>query len=82
MHIFSYMELKYLIKPYHVGSKNAKSLAIVIPLQLRREANIDLSSIFLLKLNKRTKIMTLQNIKQLIETPADQSELKQQNPQS
>jgi hypothetical protein len=81
------MELKYLIRPYHVGSRNAKSLAIIIPSQLRREANIDLSAIFLLRINKRTKIMTLQNIKQLIEkyqdvTPADQSEPNQQNPQS
>ena len=76
------LESKYLIKPYHVGFKNAKSLAIVIPFELKRGANIDLSSIFLLKVNKKTKIMTLQNIKQLIETPADQSDLKQQKPQS
>jgi hypothetical protein len=78
------LEAKYLIKPYHVGSKNAKSLAIVIPSQLRMEANIDLSAIFLLKVNKKTKIMTLQNIKQLIEkyqdvTSASQSEFHQQN---
>ena len=76
------MKSRYLIRPYHVGSRNAKSLAIVIPSQLRKEANIDLSAIFLLKINKETKIMTLQNIKQLIETPADQSELRQQNRQS
>jgi hypothetical protein len=75
------MESKYLIRPYQVGSKNAKSLAIVIPSQLRREAKIDLSAIFLLKVNKETKIMTLQNIKQVIETSADQSE-QQQSPQS
>jgi hypothetical protein len=84
---FSHMVLNYLIRPYHVGSKNAKSLAIVIPSQLRKEANIDLSAIFLLRINKKTKIMTLQNIKQWIEkckdvTPADQSESNQQNPQS
>jgi hypothetical protein len=65
------MVLNYLIKPYHVGSKNAKSLAIVIPSQLRREANIDLSAIFLLRINKKTKIMTLQNIKQSIEKYED-----------
>ena len=78
----SHMELKYLIRPYHVGSKNAKSLAIIIPSQLRREANIDLSAIFLLRINKKTKIITLQNIKQSIEkyedvTPEGQSELDQ-----
>jgi hypothetical protein len=83
----SHMELKYLIKPYHVGSKNAKSLAIIIPSQLRREANIDLSAIFWLRINEKTKIMTLQNIKQWIEkyqdvTPADQSDPNQQNPRS
>lgn len=87
MHIFHILETGYLIKPYHVGSKNAKSLAIVIPSQLRREANIDLSSIFLLKINKKTKLMTLQDIKQLIKkyqdvTSVSKSELRQQNPQS
>lgn len=84
---FSHMVLNYLIRPYHVGSKNAKSLAIVIPSQLRKEANIDLSAIFLLRISKKTKIMTLQNIKQSIEKyedviPADQSEPNQQNLQS
>jgi hypothetical protein len=83
----SHMELKYLIKPYHVGSKNAKSLAIIIPSQLRREASIDSSAIFLLRINEETKIMTLQNIKQWIEkyqdaTPADRSKPNQQNPRS
>jgi hypothetical protein len=82
----SHMELKYLIRPYHVGSKNAKSIAIIIPSQVRREADIDLSAIFLLKINKKTKILTLQNIKQWIEKyqdviPADQSEPNQRNPQ-
>ena len=76
---FSFMVLNYLVRPYHVGSKNAKSLAIIIPSQLRREADIDLSAIFLLRLDKKTKIMTLQNIKLTIEKynaviPADQSE--------
>lgn len=84
---FSHMVLNYLIRPYHVGSKNAKSLAIIIPSQLRREANIDLSAIFLLRINKKTKIITLQNIKQSIEkyedvTPTDQSEPNQQSLQS
>ena len=83
----SYMQLNYLIRPYHVGSKNAKSLAIIIPSQVRREASIDLSAIFLLKINKKTKIMTLHNIKQSIEkcegvTPEGQNELDQYNPQS
>lgn len=80
----SHMEIKYLIRPYHVGSKNAKSLAIIIPSQLRREASIDLSAIFLLKINEKTKLMTLQNIKQWIEKyqdviPADQGEPNQKN---
>jgi hypothetical protein len=61
--------LSYLIRPYHVGSKNAKSLAIIIPSEVRRDANIDLSAIFLLKINKKTKVLTkyqtigLKNIK-------------------
>ena len=83
----SHMELKYLIRPYHVGSKNAKSIAIIIPSQVRREADIDLSAIFLLKINKKKKILTLQNIKQWIEkyqdvATADQSEPNQRNPES
>ena len=80
------MQLNYLIRPYHVGSKDAKSLAIIIPSEVRREADIDLSAIFLLKINKKTKVMTLQNIKQWIEkyqevATADQSEANQRNPQ-
>lgn len=83
----SHMVLNYLIRPYHVGSKNAKSLAIIIPSRLRREANIDVSAIFLLRINKKTKIMTLQNIKESIEkyediAPADRSETSRHDIQS
>jgi hypothetical protein len=37
----------YLIQPYFVGSKEAKSLALIIPARVRKEANLDASTIFI-----------------------------------
>lgn len=39
----------YLIQPYPVGSKNSKSLAIVIPSEIAKKLQIDTSTVFVLK---------------------------------
>ena len=38
----------YSIQPYHVGSKQGKSLALVLPNQVVKRRNIDTSTIFVL----------------------------------
>ena len=57
----------YLIQPYFVGSKEAKSLALIIPAQVRRETNIDASTIFMLSIDEKTKRITLQRMNEIIE---------------
>ena len=57
----------YISQPYEVGSKSAKSLAIVIPAPLRKQANITTSTILLLKIDEKTKQITLRNISNVVE---------------
>jgi len=52
------MRNHYFIQPYHVGSKNSKSLAIVIPLEVRKKMQIDTSTVFILK-NSNNKCISL-----------------------
>jgi hypothetical protein len=52
----------YAIQPYYVGSKNGKSLAIVIPSKVAKKYNLDPSTIFSLKTDDITKTITLQNV--------------------
>ena len=52
----------YALQPYQVGSKNAKSLAIVIPAKIVRKFHIDTSTIFTLEGDDNTKKITLQTI--------------------
>ena len=60
-------EVTYIIQPYQVGSKTAKSLALIIPAKVRKEANISTSTVFSLRMDKNTKRITLQTINELIE---------------
>ena len=57
----------YLIQPYFVGSKEAKSLALIIPARIRKETNIDASTIFMLSIDEKTKRITLQRVNEIIE---------------
>jgi hypothetical protein len=52
----------YALQPYQVGSKNAKSLAIVIPAKIAKKFHIDTSTIFTLEGDDDTKKVTLQTI--------------------
>ncbi len=53
------MRNNYLIQPYLVGSKNSKSLAIVIPLDIRKKMQIDPSTVFVLETNNDNKCISL-----------------------
>jgi hypothetical protein len=57
-------KIPYVIKPYRVGTKNGKSLAMIIPAGFARDNQIDTSTIFILKneLNNLESI-TLQRIR-------------------
>jgi len=71
------MNKYYLVRPYSVGSKSTKCLAMVIPAALRKRANIDTSSILMAKIDEKTKQITLKNLNAIIErsemTPVDES---------
>jgi len=41
--------ITYVIKPYKVGTKKGKSLAMIIPARFARDNQIDTSTIFILK---------------------------------
>jgi hypothetical protein len=56
------MKEVYAIQPYLVGSKQAKSLALVIPAQVVREYNINPSTVFTLRRTKKTKGIILQSV--------------------
>jgi antitoxin component of MazEF toxin-antitoxin module len=56
------MKYVYALQPYQVGSKNGKSLAIVIPAEVAKKYNIDTSTIFALKGDDDTKIVTLRTV--------------------
>jgi hypothetical protein len=50
----------YLLQPFHVGSKNAKSTALVVPCAVVKEYNIDRSTIFMLQTDNQKKTITLE----------------------
>lgn len=70
---------RYIIQPYEVGSKQAKSLALIIPAEVRKEANVNTSTVFILNIDEKTKRITLQKINEIMEksentmVPAEES---------
>jgi bifunctional DNA-binding transcriptional regulator/antitoxin component of YhaV-PrlF toxin-antitoxin module len=65
----------YAIQPYLIGSKSGQSLALIIPAQVRKEANLDASTVFVLKIDQKTRRVVLQNIDEKFGNliPADDS---------
>ena len=53
----------YAIQPYQVGSNKSKSLAVILPKKITEEWEIDQSTIFSLKVDKKSKILILKSIK-------------------
>jgi hypothetical protein len=60
--IFSNMKELYVLQPYEVGSRTAKSLALIIPAKVARECGIGISTVFALSTNPSTKRVVLQQI--------------------
>jgi hypothetical protein len=57
----------YAIQPYAVGSKGAKSLALIIPARIARQCDITPNTMFSVKADRKTKAVTLQTVKLLKE---------------
>jgi len=53
--LFMFPRNVYATQPYLVGSKGRKSLAIIIPARLVKEYDVDTSTIFAVRADKRTK---------------------------
>jgi len=49
-----------LIQPYKVGSKKGKSLAVILPADITKHCHIDPSTFFVLRVDGKTKRITLQ----------------------
>jgi antitoxin component of MazEF toxin-antitoxin module len=47
----------YIVQPYKVGTKDRKSLAVIIPAQIAKEENLDPSTIFSLRVDSMKKII-------------------------
>jgi len=47
----------HVIQPYWVGTKERKSLALIIPSQIAKEQNLDASTIFALRVDDTKKII-------------------------
>ena len=52
----------YAIQPWKVGSKNGKTLVMSIPSNIIKVHKINTSTIFLLKSDAETGLITIQNI--------------------
>ena len=53
--IIIWMKTIYSLQPFEIGSKNGESLVMTIPVSVKKECNIDTSSIFCLKVNEKIK---------------------------
>jgi hypothetical protein len=71
------MKSVYALQPYQVGSKQSKSLALVIPSKVAKEYHIDISTVFALRADGKTKKITLETVKGIDEQknviPAEES---------
>ena len=69
------MKSIYILQPYHVGSKNGKSLAMVIPARVAKACNIDISTAFALRVDKSRKHITLESLNEINELSRDKSQI-------
>jgi antitoxin component of MazEF toxin-antitoxin module len=67
LHIFISMKSMYALQPYQVGSKDGKSLALIIPAKVAKQYNVSTSTVFTLKADEDTKrIMLQQTLNEII----------------
>jgi hypothetical protein len=60
------MKSLYALQPYHVGSKDRKSLAVIIPAKVAKQCNVDTSTIFTLQVDEDKKRLMLQMVDKVI----------------
>jgi antitoxin component of MazEF toxin-antitoxin module len=60
------MKSLYALQPYKVGSKERKSLAIIIPSKVVKQCNVDASTVFTLQVDEDKKRLMLQMIDKVI----------------
>jgi hypothetical protein len=66
----------YVVQPYEVGSRERKSLAIIIPASIARKYDVNKSTILALSINEKGERIMLQKVKvidQIMMKPADES---------
>jgi hypothetical protein len=64
------MKSQYALQPYYIGSKDGKSLALIIPAKVAKRCNVDASTIFTLQVDENAKRLMLQTIdKAIINNP-------------
>ena len=64
------MKSQYALQPYYIGSKDGKSLALIIPAKVAKRYNVDASTIFTLQIDEDKKRLMLQTIdKAIINNP-------------
>jgi antitoxin component of MazEF toxin-antitoxin module len=56
----------YALQPYYVGSKDGKSLALIIPAKVAKRYNVDASTVFTLQVDENKKRLMLQTIDKAI----------------
>ncbi len=52
-----YVDMKqvYVLQPYQVGSKDGKSLALIIPAKVARQCSVNTSTVFTLRVDEGYK---------------------------
>lgn len=60
------MKSQYALQPYQVGSRDRKSLAVIIPAKVAKQYNIDKSTVFTLHVDYDKKRLMLQMIEKVI----------------
>jgi antitoxin component of MazEF toxin-antitoxin module len=60
------MKSLYALQPYYIGSKDGKSLALIIPAKVAKRYNVDASTVFTLQIDEDKKRLMLQTIDKAI----------------
>jgi hypothetical protein len=67
------IEKVFSIQPYKVGTRNGKSLALIIPAKIVKEQKINTSTVFLIKPEEKRIILERINLSEEISIPANKS---------
>lgn len=59
------MKTLYALQPYHVGAKDRKSLALIIPAKVAKRYNVDTSTVFTLRIDEDRKRIMLQTLNEI-----------------